>query len=1073
MSSRIGIQIFVLFFLVMFIGQPVFPVCLQAQAAGSGVSRELVDTPVLNSDLLKNSDLKQINQTAIASIDGLDGTSSDNSKSDYTSVSSGNLDLRAPETGAKKKVISLSNISKTDLNTSVDTLIPDQSGNSQERASGSEKEPPVEKAVITNFTYQFTRDVVPADLSGITIANDGILKIPNDKYEIGDVLVDQNVDAAIKIIGNSQDGGRIVRQAEIGEIFEKFDLPDQDVQLREGNIQVNPELKPYLVKDTKARSIRPAGELNGLIATNAGEGEQSAKLEVDKRIAKFDPGHFTFESPTIVTGADEDGGSVKVKFQGEIGVAPTLHTRYTLMKGYGFTVGGAEKFKLTAKIIGNAHKRAYIYLYGIDVPLVGLGKVQAGLYLVVDIDGNFSIVVRAEQGAFFDLTISGGTFLGVPTSLHFDTNSGSYSGSSFDPEGQVKIDVLIAVHIELRLLGMNVLEGELAGGVSGYGEVLKDKSRMKFGISLVVTCDLYVLGEGGNILSKSWTIFASEKATPPKYAFYTSDFDAFTNTIKGKVVTAETNAQPKDDESLDDPYDTKVPYQGQVHIEYYPAAGGMVPVDVPSNSDGIFSYTFPDSTDVIAGDSVVLSVGDSKTEPIPSSFPFKRVILTQAEFYEDTVIGYVEPAMPLSIPGVVLPKEETSLLHYSGPVKILVQKNGQTMEYVLPNITSDSFQGPVLGREGDEKITPGSFVQAVAFKDGFEVPSVAILSQNPISFTKWYKTNTEVPAGSAVGYLNLPMIHHMENHFTTLNTNPLGTKPLTEPIDIAIQLGKVAPDLNINLVHIMDEDAPCDTNILNYFGYDFYENSRTPLPTVLYEIKEKSNMKPEWATNEKDSPLVAGTNVYWAYEVDGPYHLIKKPDPGTVDISLVKRSLQLSDMVKEKTDVIDLTGGTGTSFKKVDPTQLQGPLTPRVGPILSTEQQILETMPEYTVNAPTDVWEKPYFDDESRVTSQATYVYEGTIFSAKYLFTKKLWTCPPKEQKDDVASRELQKTIEMIKNHDFRGLWLYLNKERINPDTGGPGYLSLQSENNQMPAKKLIKLETGSDLGSVASSLSS
>lgn len=1073
----------------MFIGQPIFPVYLNTQAADSDVSRHITGIPFLKDPLSISSGLNISNKTNIAK--GIsDNTLANNTTGSIDGAETGNKNLAiqgsVPDlnklpleqdysgslteiTDTKEKTIdSDSGYSSLKLN------LPEQDFFNKTKKTGvsenkdPEKESPVQKAVITNFTYQFTKDVVPTDLSGMTISDNGGVMIMDDHFEIGDILVDKNLDTAIKIIGNNNGGGRVVRQAEISEVFEKFDLPQQNVTLLKDNYEINPELKPFL-DDGTGGSPAP-GLLNTLIATNAGESDRTAKDKVNKIINNDLQWSINFQSPELVTGTDDNGGTVKVKLKGKIGLKPILNVKYTFFDGYRLGFGGAEQFDITAKVIGDINKRVYIPLYAIDVPIVEIGAIRAGVFLVIDVDGKFTVVVKAEQGAHFTLAITGDTFLGVPTSLKYETDSGAYATSSFDPEGELKVDVLIALHLEFSLLGCDVFMGELAGGVSGYASVLEDKSRMKFGMNFVISCYLEVLGEGGWVLSKSWNIFSQENTTPSRYTFITSELDANSDTIKGKVFKVKDNEKSFNDDSLEDPFSTKDIYtNGSVRIEYWPANGPMVPIDVPTDDFGIFSYTFSPSIDIKKGDAVVLSVEDSRSERIESTFPFKRIVLTQAEFFEDTVIGYVEPAQPLSIPGVNLARDENSLIHYSGPVKILVQKDGQTNEYGLPNITLDKFQGPVLGPEGDPKIIPESIVQAVASKDGFDIVSQPLPAQNPIQFKKWHKSNIEVPAGPSL-YLSFPMIKHMENHYWTLNTNPIGTKPCTEPIDISIRMGKVDPKLNMNEVHKM---SGCYKNKLQYYGPDYYErNGNAALPSVLFEFSEKSEMKNEWATDSGNSPLVAGTNVYWAYEITGPERIISLPDK--TDLINVKRMKPISDTMKGFKKLEDISVDKPVEPLKLDPSHLEDLYKPRVGSVIPTSEILEITMPEYTYNAPEKIWDLQYFDDESRIQTTAVYTFEGSQFWASYLYDQPLLDiCPPDEKKDGSAVlREVQKAIERIKNHDYKGLWLEYNQALINPNDGG-FYMPSVSGENLISGVNLKKVATKEIQNSIDKSVAS
>ena len=141
-------------------------------------------------------------------------------------------------------------------------------------------------------------------------------------------------------------------------------------------------------------------------------------------------GDYVFSSFNLGSGQS----SVKLHLEGALGISPGIVADYSLFHGYEFGfVDAAQFIDLKALLDVKITQEMYCPVFSLDIPIPKLGAVRVGIYLVLDVDGDITLTVKAEEGVIASASVYGSTKFGIPTSFHINKGFESFSGAECDP----------------------------------------------------------------------------------------------------------------------------------------------------------------------------------------------------------------------------------------------------------------------------------------------------------------------------------------------------------------------------------------------------------------------------------------------------------------------------------------------------------------------------------------------------------------------------------------------------------------------------------------------------------------
>ena len=141
-------------------------------------------------------------------------------------------------------------------------------------------------------------------------------------------------------------------------------------------------------------------------------------------------GDYVFSSFSFNSGQSV----VKLHLEGALGISPGIVADYSLFHGYEFGfVDAAQFIDLKALLDVKITQEMYCPVFSLEVAIPKLGAVRVGIYLVLNVDGDITLTVRAEEGVIASASVYGSTRFGIPTSFHLNKGFDSFSGAECDP----------------------------------------------------------------------------------------------------------------------------------------------------------------------------------------------------------------------------------------------------------------------------------------------------------------------------------------------------------------------------------------------------------------------------------------------------------------------------------------------------------------------------------------------------------------------------------------------------------------------------------------------------------------
>ena len=465
----------------------------------------------------------------------------------------------------------------------------------------------------------------------------------------GSVFVDLDNDLAFKVptlpaeTGDQFQGYVPVIKPDLQEVVKEFKIPQQTVQLNKTNVthftsDVNGNsLDKYMKKPGQTYVMTQNTTTDPTEATYVGS--QNTTMEpigpthLQNIIAEF---YFPSEGVTL-TGTTPSGGEVAINIKGYLGIGDMTLDGYYDKWDYAFYFSVAEELQLQASLAAELKEEVRIPILGVDVGSNSdIGSIAGGLFIIVGIDGKFTLQVEARQWMKLNkVGLKGDNFFYIPCTIRPLLEPGE-SGFKLDSQFNGAIDGYIkgGALLELNLLGLDIVG---AGVFAGMGaKTVISGEYLEADLYGIIQAYIKFFGKHKNIINWTPTILHKRQTNTAGYIITFKEACAYRDEVWG-TVTFDAGVKG----NLSEP--------GKDIVLWVRNSLG-VEEDYPSVTDenGNFHLT---GVDLRKNDQVYVRLQERegtaivRSEAVHPTFPFDKVITEEADFFNDYVRGYVPSAI--------------------------------------------------------------------------------------------------------------------------------------------------------------------------------------------------------------------------------------------------------------------------------------------------------------------------------------------------------------------------------------------------------------------------------------------
>ena len=761
--------------------------------------------------------------------------------------------------------------------------------------------------VMQNVTYAYQERVKFLDFTPATRLGDTLIWSGTD-FSPGDLLVDKIEQTSVKILSKLANGSYLVATPSIYDLFSEFNIPRQEI------IPNNANLIEYAVKgiDLDAFLAKQAAQAPGTGNTQTLFSANGPALmnEIRSIFANRGTKIYEYDGTYSFHPLGSSAGEVKLALRGAMGVSPGIVAEYSLFDGYEFGfVDAAQFIELNLMFDVTLNEEVYLPVFAVTVPIPGLGGVKLGIYLVVDVNGDITLTIKASEGVLATASISGGTSFGVPTSFNKNTDFEHYYDAECDPMGFIEAGLYITPMVNLEILDVDVFGAQLRLGFYGYAHI--NEQTMSYGVDFVLHAFVVLLDDRNDLFRVDVPILQRHKSFNPadEVIFYFSRLCVYQDRLNMAAMTKRMAGSTVPNQ---DPFSDKQPFANRlVEAWYYnngsDAQGGIATPDhiIPVITDdmGAASIDFS-AIDVQKGDRIILkapgflgqtdllkAVTPFGAEKLPGQSDFYGDSKVWADFFEEEVSfrGLSGPDLTvLSVPNVKLDFQTQKWIKYQGPVKLFsTNKTSHVTEsawFIANGVDSEyhpvrygNFEGVNLVTNLPYDVKPNHEMRWQVNVDGYiygTYEPTGAGGHETTHHVKIHRVIEDDPVvikdldGAVIG-----IQHQVALHVVAVNQN--GDKPYTGSADLVISLGRVPDGYEqtfekdktiIDLGYVMFPAA----HVGYPLHYEYYLNP--PFPDLLFSMDSEPIMQVSVANNQALSnvPLPEGAvsmaHFLWKWE---------------------------------------------------------------------------------------------------------------------------------------------------------------------------------------------------------------
>jgi hypothetical protein len=539
------------------------------------------------------------------------------------------------------------------------------------------------KATFTGVICDYSDKVYEVDSNSLASLNDedssndqstvnnlvNSLNAKKQVFEPGSILIDKGAKKALKLDGvPNHPGSFYYSSPKLNEMFDEFTIPAQRVDLKEGNIissavpyqtvapsafmkkamqdknlktivtRTNDSTIPSILSSKSMLMASSQSQFDSLLMKEALNRNSMLTSQISENILNDDNTilQFSFDSGTQLTGTTRSGASIAVKIEGNMKVGGVaLNADYSAFSGYKFAMTIAEEVNCKLKLTAKLDEEVYIPIVGLNVPLLEVGNVTAGVFLVAGINGDLSISIELNQGLAVEGGIAGPTFAYIPCGYtpYFGVNN-FYVNFNAEFLGEVNGTLGLAPCLHVEVLGEELIGAEirLGGGIS----CVSDGSYMTVEADGILYSFFVVLGKKIELLNQRWDIYSRERKDTGIYKFTIGERCAYRDYVTGNVK-----------QGIDSVDGGLEPYIGPVTVLVKGSDNTTVKGsrNLTTDANGDFKVDFAKSEcDIKKEDLVVIKIGDKESLSYVPTFPFDtNDIHYYIDFFDDTINATIDP----------------------------------------------------------------------------------------------------------------------------------------------------------------------------------------------------------------------------------------------------------------------------------------------------------------------------------------------------------------------------------------------------------------------------------------------
>ena len=453
------------------------------------------------------------------------------------------------------------------------------------------------KGEFQNVTYTLAPNVkklTTTEKSQLDMAQDGILNInksankfvPSPDY----IYLDDESDLVFQPIQTSDDK-MIMMTPKLYNIFENIEIPKQEVKM------------------TLANTTEIA---HGAKVSSNGNGDSYAVY------LKFDSITYTLDSTT--------NAKFTATLIGEISLTnPRVEGRYSKNNGYSLVFKTSERVNLRVKTNIKASNEQKILLWGTEIPVKDIGVCELGVFAVVSISGEVTLVVDVNQGIDLGLGARGGTYYYVPTSIRNASYLNHFCEVDYDVKAKIKAFAGTQCGAKLKFKKYNILDVYAKGGMEGKVEA--DLKTLSADVGVRFKAGGKIVTKSFTFIDKYFSLWKLQKPDMVGYKMNVHEVCAFGDYVLGEVLKTEDG-------------DNYTPYSGALKIVVEHPNGTRNKFDGQCTKDGLF---FVKNIPLKKGDKAAIEIaGVSNLSPfMQATIPFKEINLTAVDYFTNTAYGSV------------------------------------------------------------------------------------------------------------------------------------------------------------------------------------------------------------------------------------------------------------------------------------------------------------------------------------------------------------------------------------------------------------------------------------------------
>lgn len=446
----------------------------------------------------------------------------------------------------------------------------------------------------------------------------------------GTVFVDLENDLAFKVptipgeLGDQFQGYVPVVRPTMQESIKSFDIPQQKVQLKNANVT-------HFVKDANGNSLdkylKKPGQTH-VMSQNANM-EPLKPTHLENIIAEF---NFPEEGVGL-KGTLPSGGEVLVNVKGYLALGDMALDGYYHKWDYAFYFSVAEELQLQATLAAQLKEEVRIPILGVDVAFDSkIGSIAGGLFLVVGVDGKFTLQIESRQWMKLNkVGLKGKNAYYVPYTIKPFREFGPY-GFDLDSHfnGAINGYVKAGALLELSLLGLDIVGAGVFAGMGASTAISGDY--VEADLYGIVQAYIKFLGKHKNIINWTPTILQKKQANNAGYIVTFKEACAYRDEVWGNLQFdsgVKGNLPEKDKD---------------VTLIVKNALGNEKSYYKKTDDKGDFHFT---GVNLQKDDKITLYLKEKystnyvRSAPINPTFPFNKVFVTEVDFFNDYVSGYL------------------------------------------------------------------------------------------------------------------------------------------------------------------------------------------------------------------------------------------------------------------------------------------------------------------------------------------------------------------------------------------------------------------------------------------------